>query len=273
MPNPFEFLDDYLDKKLSITDNSLFEQNLNQNNTLANELRLRQQVRSSLKSVAMRQRIASVTADIRVEPTPSYRWLFVGSSIALVSIFVGFSIWKLDDSPKNTPAEPKIQQTPIQLPQPQNNEPRASVEPKKEVLPTTELAEQKVTQKVETQVFGSSDSIKYLIADATPIGYDAWQKDNSQWRGDAGKNDEQSYFEAYKNLRNGQVEKAKNAFKSLAGNTGFRNFRRAQWYLTLAELSQNPSPNNENLNKIINTNGHYFQQRAKSLKRFLEKQH
>lgn len=272
MPNPFDYIEDYLDKKLSTTNLSLFEQSLNSNTDLANEVRLQKQVRRTLKSVALREKIVATTADIKVEPT-SYKWLFVGATICLFSIAAGFAIWKFDDSPQNIPSKPNLQQIPTPI-QPQNAEPRASVEPKQKedkINPTTEITQSNVEKNVTVKNFSTSDSIQFLIADATPIGYENWQKEGSQWRGNSGGSEDQSYFEAYKNLKNGQYSAAKIAFKSLAENTSFRNFRRAQWYLTLAELSENPSSTNKNLDKIINTNGHFFQQKAKALKRFLEK--
>ena len=276
MQNSFDFIDDYLARTLSPQDNIAFEKQLHNDTMLSEAVALRKQLQAHLKRLRLKQLIIATTGHKPTPPsTPSYRWLGVGASIVLFSIALGYFIWKNDDIPTATPApaiENKVSKPAVT---PTNDEPRADVKTtpiektpssiiKKEENKT--VATLPTTQASQTKAL---DSIAYAIADA-PIGYDNWKEENSTLRGNE-SSDEYLYFNAYKNLKNGNVSQANATFMALATNKQFRNYRRAQWYLALGQLAQNPSSKNETLNTIANTQGHYFQQKAKAIKLYLQK--
>lgn len=275
MQNSFDFIDDYLARALSPQDNIAFEKQLHNDSSLSEAVASRKQLQAHLKRLRLKHLIVATTGDMPVPSTPSYRWLGIGASITVFSIALGYFIWKNDDIPAATPApviENKIFKPAVT---PSNDEPRADVKTIptwKNVLPAAKNEENKTvvtlppSQASQTQAL---DSIAYAIADA-PIGYDNWKDDNSTVRGNE-SSDEYLYFNAYKNLKNGNVNQSNTTFAALAENKQFRNYRRAQWYLVLGQLTQHPSSRNETLNTIVNTQGHYFQQKAKAIKRYLQK--
>jgi hypothetical protein len=270
MQNSFDFIDDYISRRLSPEENTAFEKNLHTDTALMSAVENQKRLLANLKRLRLKQLITEATVDMPTPKSPSYRWLVIGSAITIFSIILGYFIWKNDDIPLNAPLE-KIETKPIE--NVKHDEPRADtkieVSPVEKASAPTEKEAKIVSvlpQKQENQLFGL-DSISYAIVDA-PIGFDNWNEKNEMLRGEA---EEQAYFEAYKNLKNGVTEKAIAGFKLLVVNKQFRNYRRAEWYLTLGQLAQNPSSKNEMLNTIINTQGHYFQQKAKALKLYLQR--
>ena len=277
MQNSFDFIDDYLAHALSPQDAIVFEKQLHNDTMLSEAVASRKQLQTHLKRLRLKQLIVETTGDMPVPTSPSYRWLWIGASITLFSIALGYFIWKNDDIPAATPA-PIIESTvPKPTVVPLTEEPRADAKSKiipneKVILPIAKNNEDKtlvIAPIPRASQNKALDSIAYAIADA-PIGYDNWKDENTAVRGNE-SSDESMYFQAYKNLKNGNVNQANTTFAALAENKQFRNYRRAQWYLVLGQLSQNPSSRNETLNTIANTQGHYFQQKAKAIKRYLQK--
>ncbi len=277
MQNSFDFIDDYLACALSPQDSIAFEKQLYNDTMLSEAVASRKQLQAHLKRLRLKQLIVETTGDMPIPTSPSYRWLWIGSSITLFSIALGYFIWKNDDIPAAAPS-PTLENT---APKPAiispSDEPRADVKSKvipseKVALPSAKNNEDKtvvIAPAPQASQNKALDSIAYAIADA-PIGYANWKDENTAVRGNE-SSDEFLYFQAYKNLKNGNVSKANTAFSALAENKQFRNYRRAQWYLALGQLAQNPSSKNEVLNNIANTEGHYFQQKAKAIKRYLQK--
>ena len=273
MQNYFDLIDDYIMQSLSQEDTIAFEKNLYIDSTLMSAVENQKQLLANLRRVRLKQLIAQATSDMPAPAKPSYRWLSIGTAITVFSVAFGYFIWKNDDIPLSAPAPTENKPT-----QPADikaaEEPRADAKIKS--LPTGKNSNI-VTPKVEPNTVAivpekyenqakTMDSIQYAIADA-PIGFDNWDGKNANVRGES---EEQAYFEAYKNLKSGAVSKSNTAFKVLSENKQFRNYRRAEWYLALGQLAQNPSSKNEILNVIANTQGHYFQQKAKSVKRYLQ---
>jgi hypothetical protein len=268
MQNSFDFIDDYIFRRLSPEENAAFEKNLYTNTALMAAVEDQKQLLTNLKRLRLKQLIAEATDGMPTQKPTSYKWLFIGTAITIFSIVLGYFIWKNDDIPQGIPSK-KIEIQPTN--NEKHDEPRAEIKTptpslEKASVPTEKKPEQEnaLAQKQNNQS-SVLDSIAYAIADA-PIGFDNWDEKNSTLRGET---EEQTYFEAYKNLKNGATEKAIADFKILVADKKFRNYRRAEWYLALGQLEQNPSSKNEILNRIINTQGHYFQQKAKSLKLYL----
>jgi hypothetical protein len=270
MQNSFDFIDDYIFHRLSPEENTAFEKNLYTNTALMAAVEEQKQLLANLKRLRLKQLIAEATDGMPVQKPTSYKWLGIGIAITISSIVLGYFIWKNDDIPQRAPLE-KIETKPTD--NEKYDEPRAEI--KAQTVPVEKAStptekkpdiENVVAQKQNNQ-FSVLDSIAYAIADA-PIGFDNWDEKNGMVRGET---EEQTYFEAYKNLKNGATEKAIADFKILITDKKFRNYRRAEWYLALGQLEQNPSSKNEILNRIINTQGHYFQQKAKLLKLYLQR--
>lgn len=272
MQNSFDFIDDYLSFRLSPEENAAFEKNLRTDATLMSAVQNQKQLLADLKRLRLKHLITEATVSMPMPKSTSYRWLAIGTAITVFSIVLGYYIWKNDDIPVNPPLEKieKIETKPTETLK--QDEPRADVKieipaTQKTIAPiekTTEITN--ILPKKQEEKLFLLDSVQYAIADA-PIGFDNWDGKNETFRGEA---EEETYFEAYKNLKNGAIESAITGFKILAENKQFRNHRRAEWYLALGQLAQNPSSKNEVLNRITNTQGHYFQQKAKSLKLYLQ---
>ena len=269
MQNHFDFIDDYITRSLSLEDNIAFEKNIHSNPALMSAVENQKQLLANLKRVRMKQLISEATANMPAPTKPSYRWLVIGTAITVFSVAMGYFIWRNDDIPMSQPAP--IENKTIKPIVPQaTEEPRADAKQKptpteNKVVPVLE-EKSKIAETVPEKQVKALDSVQYAIADA-PIGFDNWDEKSTIVRGES---DEQTYFEAYKNLKNKNFSKAIEIFKALSQNKQFRNYRRAEWYLALGQLAQNPSSKNEILNVIANTEGHYFQQKAKSIKRYLQ---
>jgi hypothetical protein len=274
MQNHLELIDDYLDGTISPALIAPFESLLSSDKELSLALHQNKMMRAHLRRARLQRLITDATADMplpSVSPTPSYRWLAVGGGIMLFSIALGYFIWKNDDvPPATTPLQPITPTVPAE--KQVIDDSRASAPATIKENKPTEIAtkeEQSISKVSNTPQ--KADSIDYYIADASPIGYDDWSKNESQWRGSDDAENQRLYFEAYKNLLNNNVTIAENSFRQLANNKRFKNYRRAQWYLALCELSKNPTANNATLNMIANTDGHFFQAKAKRLKAYLVK--
>jgi hypothetical protein len=271
---PFiELIDDYLEKKLSPAELGNFENTLQSDASLRQSMVERQVLRAKLRRLQLKNVIDEATADMPTS-TPSAtwsKWLMGAGAAVLVLAAAYFYTNKNENVGNNAPSEQNIPAKKDIIP---SNEPRAETAPNSKSLNPADnntnigsVTEKAPSTKINVAAF-ALDSLDNLIADA-PVGYNAWTKNQDELRGSNDGEQVKAFYEAYAFMKKGEFKKSNEAFKALAADTKFKNRRRAEWYLTLGELKINPSSNNENLNQIANTNGHFFQQKARGLKAYL----
>ncbi len=270
-----ELIDDYLEKKLSPTELGNFENTLRSDATLRQNMAERQVLRAKLRRLQLKNVIAEATADMPIS-TPSAtwtKWLMGAGAAALLMAAAYFYTNKNENVQYNTPLEQNIPtKKDIIIP---SNEPRAdktapnskSLNPADNNTNIGSVTIKEPSSKINVAAF-ALDSLDNLIAEA-PVGYSAWTKNQDEVRGSNDGEQIKAFFEAYTFMKKGDFKKSNELFRVLAADSKFKNHRRAEWYLTLGELKLNPSSNNENLNQIANTNGHFFQQKARNLKAYL----
>lgn len=273
---PFiELIDDYLENKLSTTELGNFERSLQADASLRHSIVERQVLREKLRRLQLKNVIAEATADMPTATTSMEwaKWAASATCAALLLTAAYFYTNKKENVEYNMPLEQNVPtKKEIIVP---SNEPRAekTAPNTKNINPTesnenlTAATVKEPIRSINTAVF-ALDSLDNLIAEA-PVGYNAWTKNQDELRGSNDGEQVKAFYEAYTFMKKGDFEKSNKAFKALAADTKFKNRRRAEWYLTLGELKLSPSSNNQNLNQIANTNGHFFQQKARELKAYL----
>lgn len=272
---PFiELIDDYLEKKLSPAELGNFENALQTNFSLRQSVTERQALRAKLRRLQLKNVIAEATADMPASHTSIEwsKWLIGAAAATLLLAAAYFYTNNNQNVEYKTPSEQSVPAKQDIIP---SNEPRAdktapnskSLNPAEEAIVPNNLTSTTPSSQINTAAF-TLDSLDNLIAVA-PVGYNAWVKNQDELRGSNDSEQIKLFYDAYTLMKKGAFNKSNEIYKVLAADTKFKNRRRAEWYLTLGELKLNPSSNNEHLNQIANTNGHFFQQKAKDLKAYL----
>ncbi len=272
MLQPFDLIDDYLEQKLSTTDRLYFEKLAQSDALLQQSIAERVQLKTQLRRLKLKGIISEALVDVPVA-NPFFGKAMVAGIAVMVSLGLSYYIYNSTKVPAAAPPSVPVQQLPMpQKVTPVREEPRADLTPKttKNPVPSNEqiitITDQSTTPQNNTIAFEEVDN---LVADA-PIGYESWTKNQEEVRGSDDNELTNQYFEAYKNLKKGAINKATSSFRNLASNDTFKNNRHAEWYLALCELKMTPSSKNATLVKIATTEGHFFQQKAVNLIAILE---
>jgi hypothetical protein len=272
MFQPLDLIDDYLEQNLSISDRLEFEKHLQADASLRQSIDERVQLKTQLRRLKLKGVIAEALVDAPVA-APLFGKAVIAGIAVIVSLGISYYIYSSTKVPETTPQSVPVQQSPTpEKVTPVREEPRAETAPKstKNIAPSNEqvitIIDEKTLPQNNTIAFEEVDN---LVADA-PLGYESWTKNQEEVRGSEDSELTNQYYEAYRNLSKGAINKATSTFRNLASNAAFKNKRRAEWYLALCELKMNPSSKNATLAKIATTDGHFFQQKAIRLIAILE---
>lgn len=246
------WIDRYVRQELSADEQSTAASQLQQNEALHDELRLRQ----SLKIAATEQgrqelKALLVAADKRMDSTALhanvdkpvqriswYRWI----AAAAIALLLGVATWSLMRSPSSEDLYAAYYEPFPNL-----------IAPIDKSQPATDL----VTQALQAYERGQfAEAVDKFIA---------LEQQNSTT---AFSPDMQLYY-ALSLLQTGNANEATNRLQTVAANLEARYQQAAQWYLALAYLqTNNQEKTAEQLNNILATPEHRYQDKAKKLLEF-----